>query len=79
VSSVSYNSGATQYAAVLNNRRGLRHDRSYNGAEVVYRSSGPATQEMAVASWMNSPGHRNLLQSGAITSIACVGNVCVGR
>jgi len=67
------------FAATLNASGGLFHDNSYNGAEVVYRSSGVATEEAARRSWMRSPGHRRLLLAGRISEVVCVGNVCVGR
>lgn len=72
-------SGACNFAARLNNSRVFRHDPTFKGAEVIYRSSTTATVEAAKAWWMNSPPHRRLLLSGAIQDIACVGNVCVGR
>lgn len=72
-------SGAASFAARLNDRGALFHDRAFNGPEVVYRSSEPATEADALAAWNQSPGHRRLVQSGKITEIACVGNVCVGR
>lgn len=67
------------FAATLNASGGLFHDNSYNGAEVVYRSSGVATEEAARRSWMRSPGHRRLLLAGRVSEVVCVGNVCVGR
>jgi hypothetical protein len=72
-------SDAGVYASRLNASRAFRHDRSYGGAEVIYRSSGEATEAEAREWWMNSPAHRRLLVSGAIQDVACVGNVCVGR
>ncbi len=72
-------SSAQDYAARMNRGGFFRHDRSWGGAEVIYRSSGTATQADAMRWWMNSPPHRRLIQSGQITDIACVGGVCVGR
>lgn len=65
------------FAAQLNQSRGLYHDTSYVGPEVVFKSSGVATEEMAIEAWQNSPPHARLLPS--ITDIQCVGNSCVGR
>ena len=80
VTSVSFGqSGAFQYAQRMNSGGFFRHDRSFNGAEVIYRSSGTATEADAMRWWMNSPPHRRLVQSGQITDIQCVGGVCVGR
>lgn len=70
---------AFDYAQRMNSSGYFRHDAGFNGAEVIYRSSGVATEADARRWWMNSPRHRALLLSGAITDIACVGNVCVGR
>lgn len=70
---------AAGYAARLNGSRLFRHDTSWGGAEVIYRSSGVATEAEARKWWMNSPPHRKLLVSGAIQDVACVGGVCVGR
>lgn len=70
---------AAGYAARMNAGGFFRHDRSWGGAEVIYRSSGQATEAEARQWWMNSPAHRRLLVSGAIQDIACVGGVCVGR
>lgn len=75
----SYSDSTFGFAATLNASGGLFHDNSYNGAEVVYRSSGVATEEAARRSWMRSPGHRRLLLAGKISNVVCVGNVCVGR
>lgn len=72
-------SSAQDYASRMNRGGFFRHDRGWGGAEVIYRSSGMATQADAMRWWMNSPPHRRLIQSGQITDIACVGNVCVGR
>jgi len=72
-------SGAFEYAQQMNNSGFFRHDRNWGGAEVIYRSSGVATQEDAMRWWMNSPPHRRLVQSGQITDVQCVGGVCVGR
>lgn len=72
-------SGAGLYAARLNAGRIFRHDPAFQGAEVIYKSSGEATEAEARQWWMNSPAHRQLLVSGAIQEIACVGGVCVGR
>lgn len=72
--------GAREFAARLDSSRAFYHDRSYGGAEVIYRSSGVATPEAARASWLGSQkGHRELLLSGSITDVQCVGGVCVGR
>lgn len=71
--------GAASFAATLSQSRGLFHDRSYSGAEVVFKSSGVATPEAAHAAWQNSPPHRALVNAGAITDVQCVGNSCVGR
>lgn len=71
--------GTKEFAIRLNQRGGLFHDRSFSGAEVVYRSSGAATEAEARRWWMNSPPHRKLLVSGAIQQVVCVGSVCVGR
>lgn len=76
---VPSSTGAAQFAADLNDRGALFHDRQFRGAEVLYQSSGPATPTAAHAAWQNSPGHRRLVNSGQITDVACVGNVCVGR
>lgn len=70
---------AYDYASQMNRGGFFRHDRNWGGAEVIYRSSGAATQADAMRWWMRSPPHRRLIQSGQITDIACVGNVCVGR
>lgn len=70
---------AAQYAAQMDRTGVFRHDRSWNGTEVIYQSSGAANEADAKAWWMNSPPHRRLLLSGAITDIACVGRFCVGR
>ena len=75
----SYSDTTYGFATTLNASGGLFHDNSYNGAEVVYRSSGVATEEAARRSWMRSPGHRRLLLAGKISNVVCVGNVCVGR
>lgn len=71
--------GARAFAGQLNSGGGLYHDPGFVGAEVVYRSSGPASPAAAHAAWQRSPGHRRLVNSGAITDVQCVGNVCVGR
>jgi uncharacterized protein YkwD len=60
------------------NSTGSFHHSNHNG-EVIYRSSGRATRGQAMRTWMNSPGHRSLIQSGQINRVRCVGNVCVGR
>lgn len=70
---------ASAYAARMNAGGFFRHDRAWGGAEVIYRSSGQATEAEARQWWMNSPPHRRLLVSGAIQDVACVGGVCVGR
>lgn len=72
-------SSAYDYAKRMNSTRVFRHDFSWRGAEVIYYSSGVATEADARRWWMNSPPHRRLLLSGAITDIQCVGNYCVGR
>lgn len=80
VTSVSFGqTGAFEYAQQMNNSGFFRHDRGFNGAEVIYRSSGTATEADAMRWWMNSPPHRRLVQSGQITDVQCVGGVCVGR
>ena len=79
VPSTNYSDTTFGFAATLNASGGLFHDNSYNGAEVVYRSSGVATEEAARRSWMRSPGHRRLLLAGKLSNVVCVGNVCVGR
>jgi uncharacterized protein YkwD len=72
--------GAYEYAQQMNRSGAFRHDPGFRGAEVIYQSSGMATPEAARAAWLQSrAGHRELLLSGAITDIQCVGNVCVGR
>ncbi len=71
-------SGAYEYASFLN-RTGRFHHAKNVGAEVIYRSSGGATPEMARVAWMNSPPHRRLLMAGMIHDVQCVGSVCVGR
>lgn len=76
---VGPSTGAASFAARLNDRGALFHDRAFNGPEVVYRSSQPATEADALAAWYKSPGHRQLVASGKITEIECVGHVCVGR
>lgn len=75
----SNQTGAYEYAVNLNRGRVFRHDPAFRGAEVIFRSSGQATEAEAKQYWMNSPGHRRLLLSGAIQEVACVGGVCVGR
>jgi hypothetical protein len=68
------------FASSLNSSGRLYHDSGFSGPEVVYRSSGLATRQEAIAAWMRSrAGHRELIESGSITQIVCVGNVCVGR
>ena len=76
---VSAQSSARDFAARLNGSRFFGHDRSWSGAEVIYRSSSVATEADARRWWMSSPAHRRLLLSGAISDVACVGSVCVGR
>lgn len=71
--------GAGDYAVKLNQGRLFRHDPSFRGAEVIFKSSGIATEADARRWWMNSPPHRKLLLAGAIQDIQCVGSVCVGR
>ena len=70
---------AHDYASQMNRTRVFRHDSTWRGAEVIYMSSGIATEAQARQWWMRSPGHRALIVSGSITEIACVGNYCVGR
>lgn len=65
------------FAARLDASNTLYHDHSFVGPEVVFMSSGIATEEQAIAAWRRSPGHNALLPS--ITEIECVGNACVGR
>lgn len=76
---ICQDTGAGSFAATMNASGRMYHDRSFNGPEVVYRSSGPATRDVALAAWMRSPGHRALVSTGQITDVQCVGNVCVGR
>jgi hypothetical protein len=57
----------------------LRHAAGYRGAEVVYRSSGRATQAAAMQAWSQSPGHAALINAGKIKNVVCNGRVCVGR
>ena len=71
--------GAASYAGEMNRMGRLVHDSGYRGYEVIYYSSGTATRDGAIASWMRSAGHRALLVAGRITDIACVGNYCCGR
>ena len=78
-SAFAQDTGAGSFAATMNASGRMYHDRSFNGPEVVYRSSGPATQDGAMAAWMRSPGHRALVSTGQITDVQCIGNVCVGR
>ena len=78
-SAASYSSSTASFASALNASGSLFHDGSYVGPEVVYRSSGIATQADAMRTWRRSPPHRRLLRSGAITEVVCTGNVCVGR
>lgn len=79
--SVSFADGPqNRFARRLNRHPVLHHALlGRSGAEVVYRSSGTATQAAAMQSWMNSPPHRALLDAGAIRSVVCHGRVCVGR
>lgn len=79
VESASAQTGARAYAARMNASGFFRHDRSFSGAEVIYRSSGVATEADARRWWLSSPAHRRLILSGAISDVACVGSVCVGR
>ena len=79
VCSVCSAQSAHDYAAEMNRTRNFGHDPNWRGAEVIYQSSGMATEESARRWWMNSPRHRALLVCGSITEIACVGNYCVGR
>ena len=79
VATSAFAQSAYDYASRMDRGGFFRHDRSWGGAEVIYRSSGIATRADAMRWWMNSPPHRRLVQSGQITDIACVGNVCVGR
>lgn len=72
--------GAGAYASQMDNRGFFRHDRGFNGAEVIYRNgSGYATKADAMRAWRDSPGHNALLRAGAIQDIQCRGGVCVGR
>lgn len=57
----------------------LRHAAGYRGAEVVYRSSGRATEAAAMQAWSQSPGHAALINAGKIKNVVCNGRVCVGR
>lgn len=72
-------STSQSYAAQMNARGFFRHDRNWGGAEVIYKTTGNATEADARNWWMKSPPHRRLLLSGAIQDVACVGGVCVGR
>lgn len=76
---VGQETGARSFAASLNASRSFHHDRSFGGAEVIFRSSGVATQQQAFAAWSRSPGHARLIDAGLITDVQCVGGVCVGR
>lgn len=73
--------GARAFAARLNASGGLYHDPGFSGPEVVYRSHGfAATRENAWLAWQQSrAGHAELVNSGQITDVQCVGEVCVGR
>lgn len=73
--------GAAAFAERLHRSRGLYHDRGFRGPEVVYKSPGvTATNEAAIAAWLRSKrGHKELIESGKITAISCVGTACVGR
>jgi hypothetical protein len=75
----SCQTGASSYAVRLNSIGRLVHDRSYRGPEVIYWSSGPASEAEAMAAWKRSPGHARLVNSGQITEVSCQGNYCVGR
>lgn len=77
--SEAFAQSSREYAARMNASGMFRHDSSWKGAEVIYRSSGVATEADARRWWMNSPPHRVLLVSGRITEVSCVGGVCVGR
>jgi hypothetical protein len=80
VQTVSYaqpTSNIQHFANQLHRSGRLYHDPGYSGYEVVYRSSGIATREAAIAAWQRSPAHSRILPR--ITSIHCSGNVCVGR
>jgi hypothetical protein len=68
-----------QFAQTMNASGSMYHDPNYHGAEVVYRSSGLATEAQARAAWQRSRGHRRLINAGLISHVSCVGNVCVGR
>ena len=70
--------GQRLFARVLNVGP-LRHAAGYRGAEVVYRSSGRATEAAAMQAWSQSPGHSALINAGAIRNVVCRGGVCVGR
>jgi hypothetical protein len=70
---------SVRYAAQMNSGGFFRHDRGWGGAEVIFKTTGTATEAQARQWWLNSPPHRKLLLSGAIQDVACVGGVCVGR
>jgi hypothetical protein len=76
---IAQDSGAQQYAAQMESSGVFRHDANYSGYEVIYYSSGIATRDGAMASWLRSAPHRALVLAGKITDIACVGRYCVGR
>lgn len=75
----SNQTGAYEYAVRMNQGRFFRHDPAFRGPEVIFRSSGQATEQQAHQAWMNSPPHRRLVVAGLIQDVQCVGSVCVGR
>ncbi len=77
MTSLSYADGTNRFARRLNRHPVLHHSPFARGPEVVYRSSGRATKQAAIASWQNSPPHAALLPR--VTNIVCRGRVCVGR
>jgi hypothetical protein len=79
--SVGFADGPHDRFARRLNRHPILHHAMFgrSGAEVVYRSSGVATQAAAMQWWMNSPPHKAQFDAGRIHSIVCHGRVCVGR
>jgi hypothetical protein len=71
--------GSFEYARTMQRTRVFAHDRSFRGAEVIFRSSGTATRSQAMSSWLRSRPHAALIRAGRIKEIACSGNFCVGR
>lgn len=67
----------TSFAYRMHMSGRLYHDPGYRGPEVVFRSSGRATQAQAMAAWRRSRPHAALLPR--IRTVHCYGNVCVGR